>query len=79
REGCAFCTDFVSRLADISIGSVGSPDGYSTVIVRSKKGRELLEMTDYRSTEVDKREIVRVARLKQRRADKNLGKIVEGL
>jgi len=79
REGCAFCTDFVSRLADISIGSVGSPDGYSTVIVRSKKGRKLLEMTDYRSTEVDKREIVRVARLKQRRADKNLGKIVEGL
>ena len=79
REGCAFCTDFVSRLADISIGSVGSPDGYSTVIVRSKKGRELLEMTDYQSTEVDKREIVRVARLKQKRADKNLGKIVEGL
>ena len=79
REGCAFCTDFVSRLADISIGSVGSPDGYSTVIVRSKKGRELLEMTDYQSTEVDKREIVRVARLKQRRADKNLGKIMEGL
>ena len=79
REGCAFCTDFVSRLADISIGSVGSPDGYSTVIVRSKKGRELLEMTDYQSTEVDKREIVRVAKLKQRRADKNLGKIVEGL
>ena len=79
REGCAFCTDFVSRLADISIGSVGSPDGYSTVIVRSKKGRKLLEMTDYRSTEVDKREIVRVARLKQRRADKNLGKIMEGL
>ena len=79
REGCAFCTDFVSRLADVSIGSVGSPDGYSTVIVRSKKGRELLEMTDYQSTGVDKREIVRVARLKQRRADKNLGKIVEGL
>jgi len=79
REGCAFCTDFVSRLADISIGSVGSPDGYSTVIVRSKKGRELLEMTDYRSTEVDKREIVRVAKLKRRRADKNLGKIMEGL
>ena len=49
------------------------------MIVRSKKGRELLEMTDYRSTEVDKREIVRVAKLKRRRADKNLGKIVEGL
>ena len=30
------------RLADISIGSVGSPEGYSTVIVRSKKGEELL-------------------------------------
>jgi len=79
REGCAFCTDFVSRLADISIGSVGSPDGYSTVIVRSKKGEKLLEMTDYRSTEVNKHEIVRVARLKQRNANRNLGKIVDGL
>ncbi|MDD1758936.1 MAG: Coenzyme F420 hydrogenase/dehydrogenase, beta subunit C-terminal domain [Methanotrichaceae archaeon] len=35
REGCDFCNDFVSRLADVSIGSVGSPEGYSTVIVRS--------------------------------------------
>ncbi len=79
REGCAFCTDFVSRLADISIGSVGSPDGYSTVIVRSSRGRELLALTEFMRTEADKREIARVARLKYRNADKNIKVIVEGL
>ncbi len=79
REGCTFCTDFVSRLADISIGSVGSPDGYSTVIVRSSKGRELLKLTEFERTEVDKREITRVARLKNKRAEENIKVIVEGL
>lgn len=44
RTGCLFCTDFTSELADISIGMVGSPDGYSTVIVRSQKGADLLRL-----------------------------------
>ena len=36
---CRFCDDFTSRLADVSVGSVGSKPGYSTVIVRSPVGR----------------------------------------
>ncbi len=43
REGCKVCTDFTAKLADISVGSVGSPKGYSTVIVRSEAGKEVLE------------------------------------
>ena len=42
RTGCLFCTDFTSELADISVGTVGSPDGYSTVITRSQKRRRPL-------------------------------------
>lgn len=38
QPGCSVCLDYVANLADISSGSVGSPDGWSTVFVRSTKG-----------------------------------------
>jgi coenzyme F420 hydrogenase subunit beta len=41
QPGCHVCLDYVANLADISTGSVGSPDGWSTVFVRSKKGDDV--------------------------------------
>jgi len=41
RNSCHRCQDFTAELADISVGSVGSPDGWSTVIVRTPVGEEL--------------------------------------
>lgn len=41
QPGCHVCLDYVSNLADISTGSVGSPDGWSTVFARTKKGNEI--------------------------------------
>jgi coenzyme F420-reducing hydrogenase beta subunit len=79
REGCAFCDDFASRLADIAIGSVGSPDGYSTVIVRSKAGKKLLDAAEFTRAEVDKKEITKLVKFKKRNADRNFAKIVEGV
>jgi coenzyme F420 hydrogenase subunit beta len=38
HPGCHVCLDYVANLADVSTGSVGSPDGWSTVFVRTKKG-----------------------------------------
>ncbi|NOR47203.1 MAG: hypothetical protein GQ533_04045 [Methanosarcinaceae archaeon] len=38
---CQFCADHTSELADISIGSEGSPEGWSTVVIRTQKGEEL--------------------------------------
>ena len=38
RSCCHNCGDFTSELADISVGNVGSPNGWSTVIVRSQRG-----------------------------------------
>ncbi len=78
REGCPYCDDFVSRLADISIGSVGSSDGYSTVIVRSKIGKRLLDTTEFIKAEVDKKEVVKHVRFKNKRADRNFARILEG-
>lgn len=79
REGCSFCDDFVSRLADVSIGSVGSADGYSTVIVRSKAGKRLLDAVTFDRAEVDKREIVKLVKLKKRNANRNFAPILEGV
>ncbi len=41
QPGCHVCLDYVANLADISTGSVGSPDGWSTVFVRTKKGDDI--------------------------------------
>ncbi len=37
--GCLMCRDFDAELADISFGDKGSPDGYSTIVIRTPKGR----------------------------------------
>ncbi|WOF16681.1 coenzyme F420 hydrogenase subunit beta [Methanoplanus sp. FWC-SCC4] len=41
QPGCHVCLDYVANLADVSTGSVGSPDGWSTVFVRTKKGEDV--------------------------------------
>ncbi|QIN82437.1 4Fe-4S dicluster domain-containing protein [Rubrobacter tropicus] len=42
-KGCDECADFMGHAADISVGSVGSADGYSSVLVRSEEGRVAFE------------------------------------
>ena len=43
RFGCFFCDDLTAEHADISVGSIGSEPGWSTVIVRTKKGEEFCQ------------------------------------
>jgi coenzyme F420 hydrogenase subunit beta len=38
-KGCDECADFLGHAADISVGSVGSDDGYSSVLVRTPAGQ----------------------------------------
>ena len=40
---CHYCIDYVAELADISVGAVGSPDGWTTVIIRSELGQKLFD------------------------------------
>ena len=40
-SGCKICRDFDAELADVSVGCVGSPEGYSTIIIRTEKGDEI--------------------------------------
>jgi coenzyme F420-reducing hydrogenase beta subunit len=78
QGGCAYCNDFVGWLSDVSVGSVGSAEGYSTVIVRSEKGKKLLENVDLVKGDVNKEEIIKLADFKKKRAEKNFAPIIEG-
>jgi coenzyme F420 hydrogenase subunit beta len=42
-SSCNYCIDLTSENADISIGSVGSPEGWSTVLTRTGLGEEIFK------------------------------------
>ncbi|MHC1582958.1 MAG: Coenzyme F420 hydrogenase/dehydrogenase, beta subunit C-terminal domain [Candidatus Syntropharchaeia archaeon] len=42
-KNCMRCIDFAAELADISVGSVGTPPGWSTIITRSERGDKLVK------------------------------------
>ncbi len=78
QGGCGYCNDFVGRIADVSVGSVGSNEGFSTVIVRSNRGKKLLEDIDFIKGDVNKEEIIKLVTFKKKRADKNFAPILNG-
>jgi coenzyme F420 hydrogenase subunit beta len=39
RPACLVCPDFSAEYSDISFGGLGSPEGYTTVLIRSEKGK----------------------------------------
>ncbi|NMC04087.1 MAG: 4Fe-4S dicluster domain-containing protein [Candidatus Lokiarchaeota archaeon] len=43
NEGCAWCKDLTAHDADISCGNIGSKEGSTTVITRSKKGLDIVD------------------------------------
>jgi len=65
---CLFCPDFTAEYSDISVGSVGSDEGYSTVIVRSDIGKKLFDSLDLAKGKVNKEEVTKLAILKKARA-----------
>lgn len=69
EKACLRCSDFSAALADISVGSVGSPDGYSTVMVRSEAGKKLIENLDILKAETKKEEIIKLSKFKMERAE----------
>jgi coenzyme F420 hydrogenase subunit beta len=75
EKACHYCKDFSALLADISVGSVGSQKGYSTVVVRSKTGEKLLKNLKITKAEVQKDEIARLSKFKRERAERNLDRL----
>jgi coenzyme F420 hydrogenase subunit beta len=89
RPACFACSDFSNEYADISCGGVGSPDGYTTTLLRTTRGETLynraredgaIEELAFRSADRRRNastetmtKIVAATRCKQVRAAKSMG------
>ncbi|MCW3978181.1 MAG: Coenzyme F420 hydrogenase/dehydrogenase, beta subunit C-terminal domain [Candidatus Bathyarchaeota archaeon] len=81
RPCCHGCGDFTSEFSDLSAGNVGSPDGWSTVVVRTQRGEDALKaaekagLVEIKPVEEGKSGlglIKRLAKKKRRDAEKHL-------
>ncbi|WP_088538468.1 Coenzyme F420 hydrogenase/dehydrogenase, beta subunit C-terminal domain [Methanobrevibacter sp. 87.7] len=70
-SGCKFCRDFDSDLADVSIGSVGSEEGYSTIIIRTEKGEDIKNIIPLKEG-VDESKVQFLRDFKLKRFNKNI-------
>jgi coenzyme F420 hydrogenase subunit beta len=43
RPACLACTEFANDYADTSVGGLGSMEGYTTILVRTDKGRAVYD------------------------------------
>jgi len=91
RPACLVCPDFSAEFSDISFGGLGSPEGYTTVLVRSEKGKMVyrgaltagyIKERKYSSSEKARSELINIQRLifdfsqrKTERALKNRGTV----
>jgi len=94
RPACFACQDFSNEYADISVGGLGSPDGYTTTLIRTKVGasvyneafhRGYIQERPFEDAEESRREktkmlakIVSFARRKKMRAEKRLSELAGG-
>lgn len=70
-SGCLMCNDFDAELADISFGDKGSPDGFSTIVVRTPKGRIIEKYFDF-NDEVNLADIDFMKSFKEKRFNKEV-------
>lgn len=93
RPACFTCMDFSNEFSDISAGGLGSPDGYTTVLVRSDAGKTIfseavnqgyIRERDFQDSEERRLEktkmlakIVSFARRKRLRAENKLRELDE--
>lgn len=79
RKNCQICMDYTAEQADISVGSVGSPKGWSTIIIRTKKGLELLKEAEknkyIKIKPIDDSEFRLIQKLARRKKETNLKEI----
>jgi len=94
RPACFTCHDFSNEYADISVGGLGSPDGYTTTVLRTKVGAAVYDETlrkgyirertfeDVEASRLDKArmlaKIVSFARMKRMRAKERLLELTGG-
>ncbi len=94
RPACSACEDFSNEYADISVGGLGSLDGYTTTLARTKVGVTVYDealrkgyiqertFEDAEESRLEKTKmlakIVSFARRKRKRAEKRLSELARG-
>ncbi len=79
EKGCPYCSDFAALFADVSVGSVGSESGFSTVIVRSERGEKICENLDAVRGLVNKEAIAKLSNFKKSRAKNKFTPLLKGI
>ncbi|WP_407423023.1 Coenzyme F420 hydrogenase/dehydrogenase, beta subunit C-terminal domain [Methanobrevibacter sp.] len=79
RKNCNICAELTSETSDISIGSIGSDEGWSTLIVRTEKGAEIvngaLDQKFIEAKELTESQFDLLNRLAENKINKNLEEI----
>ena len=44
RNACFSCSDYTASFADISVGNVGSEEGWRTLIIRTERGKKIYDL-----------------------------------
>jgi coenzyme F420 hydrogenase subunit beta len=89
RPACLVCPDFSAEFSDISFGGLGSPEGYTTVLLRSERGKMVyrgaltsgyIKERRYSSSEKARTDVIKLQKMvldfsqrKRERALKNRG------
>jgi coenzyme F420 hydrogenase subunit beta len=92
RPACLVCPDFSAEFSDISFGGLGSPEGYTTVLLRSERGKMVyrgalaagyIKERRYSSSEKARADVIKLqkrvldfSQRKKERALKNRGPMV---
>jgi coenzyme F420 hydrogenase subunit beta len=67
RPACLACMEFANDYADISVGGLGSPHGYTTTLIRTERGRQIYADA-LRRGYIEEREFSDPAELRRERA-----------
>jgi coenzyme F420 hydrogenase subunit beta len=81
REGCRICYNFASEYSDISVGSIGSKEGWSTVIIRTPDGKRLFKSAVnagiIEARALDEKNIKKIQKLAARKKEENLKSLLK--
>ena len=79
RKNCNICAELTSETSDISIGSIGSDEGWSTLIIRTEKGEEIvngaLEQNFIEAKKLTESQFNLLIKLAENKINKNLEEI----
>ena len=79
RKNCNICVELTSETSDISIGSIGSDEGWSTLIIRTEKGEEIvngaIEQKFIEAKELTEPQFNLLNRIAETKMNKNLEEI----